>query len=329
MSPTDGGLHDRFGRRVDDLRVSITDRCDLRCCYCLPKGYRNFEDRERCLDLEQIERVVGVFAALGVGRVRLTGGEPLLRRGLVQLVGRLAALPGVHELSLSTNGTQLADQAASLRQAGIACLNVSLDSLRADRMRQITGSDVLHAVIDGLMAARQVGFDPIKLNMVLLRGVNDDEIDDMAAFCIAHGFVLRLIEAMPAGDTGPHAQSADLLPLRLRLQQRFGLLDAAVPGGGPARQLRSPDGRFSIGFVTPPSQPSCGACHRVRLSVDGRLHTCLGRDHSLPLRSLLCSGASDVDLIAAIRGAIALRPERHEFREAPGKVMRVMARAGG
>lgn len=281
MSPTEGGLHDRFGRRVDDLRVSITERCDLRCCYCLPKGQRSFEDRERCLDLEQIERVVGVFAALGVGRVRLTGGEPLLRRGLVQLVGRLAALPGVQELSLSTNGTQLADQAASLRQAGIACLNVSLDSLRADRMRQITGSDVLHAVIDGLMAARQVGFDPIRLNMVLLRGVNDDEVDDMAAFCIAHGFVLRLFEAMPAGDTGPHAQSADLLPLRLRL------------------------------------------------SVDGRLHTCLGRDHSLPLRSLLCSGASDVDLIAAIRGAIALRPERHECREAPGKVMRVMARTGG
>lgn len=329
MSSPNTVLRDRYGRTIDYLRVSVTDRCDLRCSYCLPKGFRDFEERAHCLDLEEIERIVGVFAALGVSRVRLTGGEPLLRRGLVQLVARLSTLPGVNDLSLSTNATQLADQAASLRQAGVARLNVSLDSLRADRLRQITGGDVLHAVIDGLMAAKQVGFEPIKLNMVVLRGINDDEIDDMAAFCIEHGFVLRLIEAMPVGDTGRSAQFADLQPIRGRLQQRFGLLDAAIPGGGPARYLKSADGRFSVGFITPMSQHFCATCNRVRLAVDGTLYMCLGHDHSLPLRPLLRGGATDAELTAAVRAAIELKPERHEFHDAPGKLIRVMARTGG
>jgi cyclic pyranopterin phosphate synthase len=329
MSSPKTVLRDRYGRTIDYLRVSVTDRCDLRCSYCLPKGFRDFEEREHCLHLEEIERIVGVFAALGVSRVRLTGGEPLLRRGLVQLVARLTALPGVNDLSLSTNATQLADQAASLRQAGVARLNVSLDSLRADRLRQITGGDVLHAVIDGLMAAKQVGFEPIKLNMVVLRGVNDDEIDDMAAFCIEHGFVLRLIEAMPVGDTGRSAQYADLQPIRRRLQERFELLDAAIPGGGPARYLKSADGRFSVGFITPMSQHFCATCNRVRLAVDGTLYMCLGQDHSLSLRPLLRGGATDAELTVAVRAAIELKPERHEFHEAPGKLIRVMARTGG
>jgi cyclic pyranopterin phosphate synthase len=329
MSPLNAGLRDRFGRTIDYLRVSVTDRCDLRCSYCLPKGYRDFEDRDAWLDFDEIERIVGVFAQLGVGRVRLTGGEPLLRRGLVQLAARLKALPGVHDLSLSTNATQLAVQAAALRQAGVARLNVSLDSLRAERLQQITGRDVLGPVLEGLMAAKRAGFGPIKLNMVVLRGVNDDEIDDMAAFCIEHGFVLRLIEVMPVGDSGRSAQFADLQPIRERLQQRFALLDAVVPGGGPARYLKSPDGRFSVGFITPLSQHFCAACNRVRLSVDGTLYMCLGQDHSLALRPLLRARASDADLIAAVRAAIDLKPERHEFRDAPGKVMRVMARTGG
>ena len=329
MSPLSSALQDRLGRTIDYLRVSVTDRCDLRCSYCLPKGYRDFEDRDHCLDFEEIERVVSLFAALGVGRVRLTGGEPLLRRGLVHLVARLKALPGVHDLSLSTNATQLAGQARALRQAGVSRLNVSLDSLRAERVRQITGRDVRDAVIGGLMAAKQAGFEPIKLNMVVLRGVNDDEIDDMAAFCIEHGFVLRLIEVMPVGDSGRSAQFTDLQPIRARLQQRFALLDGVVPGGGPARYLKSPDGRFSVGFITPLSQHFCASCNRVRLAVDGTLYMCLGQEHSLALRPLLRAGASDAELTAAVRAAIDLKPERHEFREAPGKVVRVMARTGG
>ena len=329
MLPQNAALRDRFGRTIDYLRVSVTDRCDLRCSYCLPKGYRDFEDRDHCLDFDEIERVVDVFAQLGVGRVRLTGGEPLLRRGLPQLVSRLKALPGIHDLSLSTNATQLAVQAASLRQAGVTRLNVSLDSLRADRMQQITGRDVLDAVLEGLMAAQRAGFGPIKINMVVLRGINDDEIDAMAAFCIDNAFVLRLIEAMPVGDSGRSAQFADLQPIRERLQKRFALLDAMIPGGGPARYLKSPDGRFSVGFITPLSQHFCAGCNRVRLSVDGTLYLCVGQDHSVALRPLLRGGAGDAKLISAIRAAIDLKPERHEFREAPGKVMRVMARTGG
>jgi len=329
MSPPNAGLRDRFGRTIDYLRVSLTDRCDLRCSYCLPEGYKDFADRGDWLDFDEIERIVGLFARLGVGRVRLTGGEPLLRRGVVQLAGRLKALPGVHDLSLSTNATQLAAQAAALRRSGVSRLNVSLDSLRAERLRRITGRDVLGPVLEGLMAAKRAGFGPIKINMVVLRGVNDDEIDDMAAFCIEHGFVLRLIEAMPVGDSGRSAQFADLQPIRERLQQRFALLDAVVSGGGPARYLKSPDGRFSVGFITPLSQHFCAGCNRVRLSVDGTLYMCLGQDHSLSLRPLLRSPASDADLITAVRAAIDLKPERHDFRKAPGKVVRVMARTGG
>ena len=329
MSPPLAALHDLFGRTIDYLRVSVTDRCDLRCSYCLPKGFRDFEEREHCLDFDEIGRVVGVFAALGVGRIRLTGGEPLLRRGLAQLAGQLKALPGVQDLSLSTNATQLATQAAALMAAGVSRLNVSLDSLRAERLQQITGRDVLDQVIAGLMAAKRVGFQPIKLNMVLMRGVNDDEIDDMAAFAIEHGFVLRLIETMPVGDSGRAAPFTDLQPIRQRLQQRHGLLDAVVAGGGPARYLRSADGRFSVGFITPMSQHFCATCNRVRLSVDGTLYMCLGQDHSLALRPLLRAGASDAELTAAVRAAIDRKPERHEFRDAPGKVIRVMAKTGG
>jgi cyclic pyranopterin phosphate synthase len=329
MSVALAGLRDRFGRTIDYLRVSVTDRCDLRCTYCLPRGYADFEDREHCLDDDEIVRVVGVFAALGVRRIRLTGGEPLMRRGLVELTRRLTCLPGVEDLSLSTNATRLSHLAAPLREAGVARLNVSLDSLRGERLQRITGRDVRDRVIDGLMAARRVGFAPIKINMVVQRGVNDDEIEDIAAFCMERGFILRLIETMPIGDTGRSAAFADLQPIRHRLQRRFGLLDAAIPGGGPARYLKSRDGRFTIGFITPLSQHFCESCNRVRLSVDGTLYMCLGQEYGMPLRPLLRTGASNDELAAAVRAAIELKPERHDFTHAPSKVMRVMAKTGG
>jgi cyclic pyranopterin phosphate synthase len=322
-------LRDRFGRTVDYLRVSVTDRCDLRCTYCMPRGYNDFEDRDRCLDDDEIVRIVGVFAALGVRRVRLTGGEPLLRRGLVSLAGRLAGLTGVDDLSLSTNATRLTHLAEPLRQAGVSRLNVSLDSLRGHRVERITGRDVRDRVVDGLMAARRAGFTPIKVNMVVQQGVNDDEIEDIAAFCNTNGFVLRLIETMPIGDAGRSAAYTDLQPIRRRLQQRFGLLDAAIPGGGPARYLTSRDRRFTIGFITPRSQHFCETCNRVRLSVDGTLYMCLGLEYGVPLRPLLRSGASDADLTTAVLEAIELKPQRHDFNESPNRVVRVMARTGG
>ena len=322
-------LEDRFGRRVDYLRLSVTDRCDLRCGYCMPKGFRDFEEPANWLTFEEIGRLVGAFARLGVHRIRLTGGEPLLRRDLTSLVARLHGLPGVSDLSLSTNATQLARHAVDLRRAGLSRINVSLDSLRPERLKRITGRDCYQQVISGLMAARDAGLAPIKINMVAMGGVNDDELDDMAAFCIEHRFVLRLIETMPMGDTGRNAGYLSLQPVRERLGRAFGLVDAMIPGGGPARYLRSRDGRFSVGFITPISQHFCDSCNRVRLGVDGTLYMCLGQNESYSFGPLLRAGAGDTDLESAIRQAIELKPQRHEFREAPGKVVRIMAKTGG
>ncbi|MCA1925826.1 MAG: GTP 3',8-cyclase MoaA [Thiobacillus sp.] len=326
---TPSRLIDRFGRRIEYVRLSVTDRCDLRCSYCMPDGFTGFEEPAHWLDFDEIERLIAAFVRLGVGHVRLTGGEPLLRRGIAGLAGRLAALPGLDDLSLSTNATQLERHAHALKAAGVTRLNVSLDSLQQARVEKINGRDVLARVMRGLDAARSAGFAPIKLNMVAMAGENDDEIDAMVAFCMERGFVLRLIEAMPIGDTGRNAHYLDLQPVRARLEKQFGLVETTQPGAGPARYLGTPDGRFNVGFITPLSQHFCETCNRVRISVDGTAYMCLGQDEKFEFRPLLRSGASDADLEAAIRGAIELKPERHEFREAPGKILRFMSMTGG
>lgn len=323
-------LRDRFGRKIEYLRLSVTDRCDLRCTYCIPNGFKGFEEPQDWLTFDEIERLVGAFARLGTQRVRLTGGEPLLRRNLADLAGRLSRLPGIADLSLSTNATRLGRHAAQLRAAGIARINVSLDSLDRGCMEQITGRDSLGQILDGIMAGKEAGFAPIKINMVALRGVNDHQIDDMVAFCIGHQFVLRLIEAMPMGSTGRDASWLDLGPVEQRLREKFGLIpQIARLGGGPARYLATPDGQTSVGFITPMSQHFCGDCNRVRLAVDGTLYLCLGQQDSFEFRPLLRGGASDAELEAAIRFAIELKPEKHEFREQPGKIVRFMSQTGG
>jgi cyclic pyranopterin phosphate synthase len=322
-------LKDRFGRNIEYLRLSVTDRCDLRCSYCMPKGFSGFEEPGHWLSFDEIERLTGAFAALGVRRLRLTGGEPLLRRGIADLARRLSSLDGIEDLSLSTNATQLAVHARALKHAGVTRLNVSLDTLDRERFRRITGRDALPRVLAGLESARDCGFEPIKLNMVLLRGVNEADVDSMVQFCIERGFVLRLIEAMPMGDTGRAAGFVSLQPVIERLQREFGLVDGIIPGGGPARYLKSPDGRFSLGFITPLSQHFCATCNRVRLAVDGTLHLCLGQEHSFGFRAMLRRGATDAELAQAIREAIELKPEHHEFRDCPGRVVRIMAQTGG
>ncbi len=322
-------LTDRFGRRIEYLRLSVTDRCDLRCSYCMPEGFKGFEEPAHWLTFDEIERLLGAFARLGLKRVRITGGEPLLRRDLPALAARIASLPGIEDLSLSTNATQMDKHAAALKAAGVTRLNVSLDSLHAERIEAVTGRDVLHKIMAGLASAQQVGFAPIKINMVAMRGVNDDEIDAMVAFCMERNFVLRLIEAMPMGDTGRNTQYLDLQPVKARIQARFGLVDTAFQGGGPARYLGSPDGQFSVGFITPISQHFCGTCNRVRLSVDGTLYLCLGQEEKFEFRPLLRGGATDVELENAIRAALELKPERHEFREQPNKIVRFMSATGG
>ncbi len=322
-------LFDQFGRRIEYVRLSVTDRCDLRCSYCMPEGFKGFEEPAHWLNFDEIERLIGAFARLGVNHVRLTGGEPLLRRDIARLAARIAALPGIDDLSLSTNATQLDRHAQALKAAGVTRLNVSLDSLQQARVEQINGRDVLARVMAGLDAAQDAGFAPIKLNMVALAGVNDDEIDEMVVFCMARGFVLRLIETMPMGHTGRNAEYLDLQPVKARLQRQFGLVETMQPGAGPARYLGTPDGRFNVGFITPISQHFCATCNRVRVAVDGTAYMCLGQEEKFEFHPLLRGGCSDAELEAAIRQAIDLKPARHEFREAPGKIVRFMSMTGG
>ena len=323
-------LRDRFGRTIEYLRLSVTDRCDLRCTYCIPSGFRGFEEPDHWLRFDEIERLVTAFARLGTRRVRLTGGEPLLRRDVTGLARSLAAIDGIDDLSMSTNATQLARHAGALRAAGVGRINVSLDSLDRACMHRITGRDSHGQIMDGIMAAKDAGFDPIKINMVAMRGVNDGEIEAMAEFCIRNGFVLRLIEVMPMGATGRDTSYLDLGEVQARLRRRFDLVPQAHElGGGPARYLATRDGSSSIGFITPMSQHFCATCNRVRLSVDGTLYLCLGQEERFEFRPLLRGGASDADLEDAIRQAIELKPQRHEFNERPEKIIRFMAQTGG
>lgn len=323
-------LIDSFQRRIDYLRVSVTDRCDLRCTYCLPKGFKGFEEPAHWLRHEEMSRLVGLFVGLGVSKVRLTGGEPLLRRGVTDLARQISALPGLCDLSVSSNGTQLARHAAGLREAGVSRLNISLDSLDADCFARITGRDCLADVLDGLRAAREAGFRPIKLNMVVQADVNLDEVQRMVAFAIEQGFVLRLIEPMPVGDTGRATQGVDLSKLGEQLAAQHGLVPEIMgQGAGPARYWCTPDRHMSLGVITPMSQHFCEACNRVRLGVDGTLYLCLGQNDQVPLGRMMREGASDVELVAAIHAGILAKPERHEFNERPQQIVRFMSQTGG
>ena len=323
-------LIDPYGRRIEYLRLSLTDKCNLRCFYCMPKGFKDFEDKEDWLTFDEIERVIKAFTELGVDRVRLTGGEPLIRKNIDQLALRLTSLPGLNDLSLSTNAVLLESQADKLHQAGISRINVSLDTLNPERFRQITGGE-LQAVIDGLMAAKQAGVSPIKINMVAMKGINDDEFEDMVEFCLAHNFTLRFIETMPMGATADDATDhyLDLQAVKKRLSESYELIPGVMPGGGPARYVQVKNTDLRIGFITPISQHFCETCNRVRLSVDGVLYLCLGQDDKVELRPLLRNGISNDELKKVLVDAIALKPERHEFTEKPQQVVRLMSMTGG
>lgn len=323
-------LIDRHHRTIDYLRVSVTDRCDLRCTYCLPKGFKDYTEPAHWLTHAEMARLVGLFLDLGVCRVRLTGGEPLLRRGLTELAATLCAHPGLQDLSLSTNGTQLARHAQALHAAGVRRLNVSLDTLDRRRFAAITGRDCVDEVLAGLQAAQQSGFAPIKINMVVQAGVNEDDIDAMLDQARACGWVLRLIEPMPIGHTGRAAAGIDLTRAGEALALRHGLLPQVLGrGAGPARYWRDPHSGASLGIITPMSRHFCAACNRVRLGVDGTLYLCLGQEASVPLGRLLREGLDDAALKRAIAEGIAAKPERHDFHAAPQKIVRFMSQTGG
>ena len=326
----DSALIDPFGRRIEYVRLSVTDKCNLRCFYCMPKGFKDFEQPENWLTFDEIERIIKAFTELGVARVRLTGGEPLVRKNIAQLSQRLTALPGLNDLSLSTNATLLEAQSEALKQAGISRINVSLDSLQPEKFKQITGGE-LQPVIDGLMAAKEAGFSPIKINMVAMKGLNDDEFEDMVKFCLQHDFTLRFIETMPMGATGNDATDhyLDLQTVKQQLSENFELIPGVMPGGGPARYVQIKNTRLRIGFITPISQHFCESCNRVRLSTDGTLYLCLGQDDKVELRPLLRAGISDDELKTILIDAIRLKPQKHEFKDKPDQVVRLMSMTGG
>lgn len=323
-------LIDQFGRSIDYVRVSVTDRCDLRCTYCMPKQFRDFHEPDEWLTFDELERVIDTFSRMGTRRIRITGGEPLVRKDLPILASRLSSLPGLEDLSLSSNCTRMAKHAEALKAAGISRINASLDTLDADKFKQLTGGK-LEKTLDGLMAAKAAGFKPVKINMVLMKDVNDMEVESMVEFCAEHGFTLRFIETMPVGDMGREAshQYVNLQDIKKRLQKSFDLVPGMMPGGGPARYMHVVDTDITIGFITPMSQHFCETCNRVRLSVDGTIYTCLGQEHNFELRPLLRAGISDTELEQAIRSAINMKPERHEFNENPEKVLRFMSYTGG
>ena len=323
-------LIDRFGRQIDYLRVSVTDRCDLRCQYCIPKGFKNFGTPKDWLNFDELLQIVRVFHKLGVKHFRLTGGEPLLRKGIDELISRIRALDPNIDLSMTTNGTQLTKYAQILKQAGLNRLNVSLDSLRRDCIQQITGNDCLEKVLDGLEAAKIAGFETTKINMVPITGLNDNDISQIIEYCIANGFVLRLIESMPMGSTGRASKGRNLSELLAEWTQTYQLKEITQSlGSGPAKYWQSQDQKFTLGLITPISQHFCASCNRVRLSVDGTLYMCLGQNADYPLRSLVREGCSDEQLAQAIKDAIELKPEKHDFTIAPSKINRLMSMTGG
>ncbi|NOQ69014.1 MAG: GTP 3',8-cyclase MoaA [Gammaproteobacteria bacterium] len=327
QSPT---LIDPFGRQIEYLRLSVTDKCNLRCFYCMPKGFKDFEQQQDWLTFDEIERVIKAFTELGVARVRLTGGEPLVRKNINELAKRLTALPGLDDLSLSTNAVLLDKHANDLHNAGVSRINVSLDSLKPERFKKITGGE-LQPVLDGLMAAKETGFSPIKINMVAMKGINDDEFEDMVEFCLQHDFTLRFIETMPMGATSNDATNhyLDLQTVKQQLSKSYELIPGVMPGGGPARYVQIKSTNLRIGFITPISQHFCETCNRVRLSVDGTLYLCLGQENKVELRPLLRENIGDDELKTVLIDAIGLKPEKHEFNNKPEQVVRLMSQTGG
>ncbi len=323
-------LIDKYNREIRYLRVSVTDRCDLRCFYCMPKGFDGYEEPEDWLSYAEIERIIASFTRLGVNAVRITGGEPLVRKNLPELVSRLSALPGLDDLSLSTNATRLGKYAQELYDAGISRINVSLDTVDPVKFNEITQGK-LEKITQGLLKAKEVGLDPIKINMVIMKGVNDDDVEDMVEFCMQNDFTLRFIETMPVGDTGRNAANyfIDLHEIEKRLAQKYELIPAVMKGAGPARYVQVAGTDFKIGFITPISQHFCDTCNRVRLSATGTLYMCLGDEHKYDLRPLIRKGISDDELDQVIRDAINLKPLKHEFNENPEKVVRFMSMTGG
>lgn len=325
-------LTDPFDREINYLRLSVTDRCNLRCTYCMAEDM-TFLPRQQILSLEELRDAAAAFVALGIRKIRLTGGEPTIRRDILKLVESLASLDGLDELTMTTNGIKLPAMAQSLKDAGVSRLNISIDSLRADRFKALTRVGELQQVLAGIEAARVAKFKKLKLNAVILAGFNDDEVIDLADYAIDRGMDISFIEEMPLGEISSHKRAQTQInseQIRQQLESKFTLLDSAETTGGPSRYLQVANSASKIGFISPLSNNFCAACNRVRLTVEGRLLLCLGNEHSADLRHILRSYPGDIErLQSAILEAIQNKPERHYFDPQETQILRFMNMTGG
>jgi len=319
-------LVDSFGRRVNYLRISVTDRCNLRCVYCMPpEGVPSIPHSE-LLSYEEISTVVQVAAGLGINKIRLTGGEPLVRAELPKLIGMLSQVKGIDEVSLTTNGTLLRKHALELRQVGLGRINISLDTLKVDKFRQVTRFGELKDVLDGIKAAKDAGFEPPRINMVVMQGINDDEVLDFASMTYKEGWHVRFIELMPFADI------IGIMPCteaRQRIRSLGSLEPCRLTGNGPARYYRLSGAKGTIGFICPISEPFCSQCNRLRLTSHGQLCPCLLSEDGIDLKGPLRSNASMQEIERLILKAIASKPNHHHLAEGTAPIKRNMSQIGG
>ena len=329
---------DRYSRSLDYLRVSVTDRCNLRCVYCMPPAGAPARRHDEILSLEQIARLVAAAAGMGFRKIRLTGGEPLVRKGIVALVGMLAATPGIDEVAMTTNATLLASYAEPLAHAGLRRVNISLDTRQPSRFQRVTRLGDLGAAWQGIQAAEAAGLTPLKINVVVIRDVNDDELAEFAALTCEHPWHVRFIEVMPlegVGDWGPgmpgaNARLVTAAEMRSRLEGLGPLLPDPGPGGhGPARYYRLPNAAGTIGFISPLSDHFCESCNRLRLTADGWLRGCLFSDVGVHIKPALDAGADTAELQALIRQAIDTKPVARPAAMETGVAGQAMSMIGG
>lgn len=330
---SDSQLVDPFGRRITYLRLSVTDRCDFRCTYCMSEDMV-FAPREEILSLEELYAVADAFISLGVKRIRVTGGEPLVRKGLPTLLARLGAREELEDLAITTNGSQLHALASTLREAGVKRLNISLDSLKRERFAELTRRDRLERVLAGIEAARAAGFKRIKLNSVILKGRNDDEIIDLVTFAIDRGLDISFIEEMPLGSVSSHERHVTFCSsdeVRQRIETRYPLVRSSHATGGPSRYWQVAGTQTQVGFISPHSNNFCGSCNRVRVTAEGKLVLCLGHEGALDLKSLMRAHPGDAErLRGALVDALQLKPEKHHFNtDDQVQVVRFMSMTGG
>jgi len=335
MTPSSEGkqLIDRFGRKVDYLRISITDRCDFRCVYCMAEEM-TFLPRAQILTLEEIETIAAAFTELGVKKIRITGGEPLVRKGALDLLNHLGRLPGLKELVITTNGAQLETMAPALKKSGVKRINVSLDSLDPAKFKAITRTGNLETVLNGIAAAKAEGFERIKINTVVLKDSNHGEVCDLVQFAVDSEIDISFIEEMPLGVVEHHDRStayysSDLI--KKDLAARFSLLATPEKTGGPANYFRVAGTSTRVGFISPHSHNFCSTCNRVRLTAEGRLLLCLGNEHSVDLKQVVRAHPGDIEILKqTLIDAMQIKPARHEFnlQEQP-VILRYMNMTGG